>query len=1853
MIGMMNHKEGESPSENEVIQTPEQGKKKADVKTSTPSIATFFKATPKPSPVVTENKPSDLRNYFPVSKKTQKEISPITTSDATCNGKSSATDSQSDSTVKRERRKVETKQSKEVASQGSKKRKKAEDRVSNGSEEDFEPAPPSRRKRKSRLDSASLDEAFGEIQGQMEGAPDVQGKQSAEEHQNVTEELSNSTDVTFPNQGEDGAEIKTCTHVSYMDFLNSFGEDVENDVEDSAHTHRNSLEGGEGASKDCQPPHSQEIPDNVIHTPPNFHCSQVVKDADPSTAKQSVSTPPKSSPGQEKAGKDGEGKDDPPPRKVITVRAQVHSPFEGCSKANGDKESSPQSESPSQDQESASSKEGGFRPRRLMSNVSVPDTNPELSVIFVEEKEVKKVGPVYSIFQKKPASLKKEAPVESKSLKEVQQVGPQNVKGPLKDKNEKGGREKEDTDSVKHLDNTKAALVEQTKDQKCEEISKCVSDVQDKAASRKDSKDTVDSKEGETETKMNVDPVKQEKKEMQAGSTSDLATSNGESPKPTRRVLRARAAKNLTADLNKSVEEFEDSLPSKSHKKKQPKGDSKQEKAAAPRAKKVESPVANSNRKFKASLLPGSKGEGSLKMKLTAIKSSPKKSTKVTKAQQLLQRAKKGQQVATATKHQNASKLSGTAKKTLAKSFPAPSSNTNSRSGLTQVLGKKKGKAGEQMILGRKRNEVFTKQRGDSTQKQVSPNRRRSSSRNKPKTPRKPAAKLAPIFTKQGQLAAAKKFKQDSLAAAMATSGDCLLMDEASRDSLIEGKLAPPPVSTPGQATLGYNMLEQLKAPAGSVEEVEDLPLQKVVHVLQKDSSDIFWNLPAPNYGQWRIHPVNDPKPMQPKGGIHLGSLTFSRMSAAPSFDFRGFHGHPPLAEAEKKAFLDGILKTNPKFPVQRIFKMYQAKKSGEKLKKTEEDKHALEDGQETKEARTVRGKRKAEDGTEDASGKRKMARRSLDVSADSAATQTTDESGETDGGRSLRRSSRRSSRRLVAMETAVNDESKDKVTSCPSDADPTKQDGKEVSSEEAQADKRLASMAWTDKYQPTSASAMIGNALTCKKFSSWLSEWKKKTQRMKEKTSRMGSKAKKKQTKSKRLDSDDDDDSDEDFCCDDSDDSDDEDGLCNTTLLVGPHGVGKTSLVYACAQEQGFEVFEVNASSRRSGRQILMELGEVTQSHQVARQPGISSTNLFKSSPSKSLSSQDRKIPTNKKPAIPKAFAAFFKAGNKGDKVNKRSPVKKPGTVKKSPKKLAKKSPAKRPLTSQTKASKQQTLGGPKPTSDLGHKPKTTATSLILFDEVDIIFDEDKGFLSAITSLMESTKRPIVLTTSDPRFAYTLPGRFEELKFKKPPVSSLTKHLQLMCLAENVCVSEPDMTSLVSFFNCDVRRCLQNLQFWVLSAAMPTNVQAVWNSKGLSCREDANALKRDCKESCEFDAKHLPRGDGVSSDAEKPQNVSDGEILNTESRADLPNKDQTTQGDSLGEVVEKTCNQVEPKGRHEERQGDGASESAAPRDSEKLCARHRGLLESVLGLGNAAGPVADTLLLLKNLEHIDDSSRRALIIDSFCRQGLDLCHINLPQLLAPSWVEGQSPLRTCPSQSSRDVLSADQKKASVKLESGLMKVLADHVDRMSLLDTMLPQEQRQGCRLSRYGNQDWWQPLMFPGLDDSQDEGITDINSTDVRPYSEESESVVREIDCHLEAASLVCCRRKYRHYSERILGGFSHEDSCRILQDISPTESNSALRLQRKDLQSTVGDLHKAAVDHLPLHVYPNHPALALDYLPTVRGICRFEERRREANLKRRFFHYLDAISLGLRPATYLGLTSTFSTDGCPPSS
>lgn len=63
--------------------------------------------------------------------------------------------------------------------------------------------------------------------------------------------------------------------------------------------------------------------------------------------------------------------------------------------------------------------------------------------------------------------------------------------------------------------------------------------------------------------------------------------------------------------------------------------------------------------------------------------------------------------------------------------------------------------------------------------------------------------------------------------------------------------------------------------------------------------------------------------------------------------------------------------------------------------------------------------------------------------------------------------------------------------------------------------------------------------------------------------------------------------------------------GMNNFAVLSGSSGSGKTSSVYALANELNYQVIEINAGSRRSGKKMLENLLEATQSHRVKDKSG------------------------------------------------------------------------------------------------------------------------------------------------------------------------------------------------------------------------------------------------------------------------------------------------------------------------------------------------------------------------------------------------------------------------------------------------------------------------------------------------------------------------------------------------------------------------------------------------------------------------------------------------------------------------
>ncbi|XP_059167277.1 ATPase family AAA domain-containing protein 5-like [Physella acuta] len=353
----------------------------------------------------------------------------------------------------------------------------------------------------------------------------------------------------------------------------------------------------------------------------------------------------------------------------------------------------------------------------------------------------------------------------------------------------------------------------------------------------------------------------------------------------------------------------------------------------------------------------------------------------------------------------------------------------------------------------------------------------------------------------------------------------------------------------------------------------------------------------------------------------------------------------------------------------------------------------------------------------------------------------------------------------------------------------------------------------WTELHQPESSEQIIGNVAAVKQLKHWLLEWKNLMQReaRKENSTKMKSKTKGTSTWS-----------DSDFT-----DSEDEDSaLCNTFLITGPHGCGKTSSVYALAQELDFKVFEVNSSSLRSGKQLLSQLEEATQSHRVAQNKVATPApqdNLPTES-SKNMSKKSEK--TKSKSAASKAsgFANLFsshskvakpsesKAPNEGS-ANKKS---KDGKVTKHENKLFENN-RKKDSKSKSKAEKNEScvdvklVAGGSTSGSLN----LASASLILFDEVDVVFEEDKGFLSTVQHFMTSTKIPIILTSTNSGFSQQLAARHEHISYRQPPLVSATSFLCTVCLAHGVRVSRRSVSNMLQHMKGDVRRCLLYLQYW------------------------------------------------------------------------------------------------------------------------------------------------------------------------------------------------------------------------------------------------------------------------------------------------------------------------------------------------------------------------------------------------------------------------------------------------------
>lgn len=233
-----------------------------------------------------------------------------------------------------------------------------------------------------------------------------------------------------------------------------------------------------------------------------------------------------------------------------------------------------------------------------------------------------------------------------------------------------------------------------------------------------------------------------------------------------------------------------------------------------------------------------------------------------------------------------------------------------------------------------------------------------------------------------------------------------------------------------------------------------------------------------------------------------------------------------------------------------------------------------------------------------------------------------------------------------------------------------------------------------------------------------------------------------------------------------------------NAILLSGSHGSGKSAAAYAVAKELGFDVFEVNAGNRRTGKDVIDKVGDMARNHLVHRHEP--STDLAR--PTEVSDTSEVVLVVDEQQSKLKSFF----------------------TVK--PKQASKPKPT-----------LEKDVEPPKKSEKVaGSKAKHQKQSLILFEDVDVLFEEDRGFWETVLDLALQSKRPIILTCKDesivPVQALSLHAI---LRFRPAPLQLATDYLLLIAAVEGHLLRRQSVQDLYSANNYDLRSSLMDLNFW------------------------------------------------------------------------------------------------------------------------------------------------------------------------------------------------------------------------------------------------------------------------------------------------------------------------------------------------------------------------------------------------------------------------------------------------------
>ncbi|NXM68331.1 ATAD5 protein, partial [Serilophus lunatus] len=974
-----------------------------------------------------------------------------------------------------------------------------------------------------------------------------------------------------------------------------------------------------------------------------------------------------------------------------------------------------------------------------------------------------------------------------------------------------------------------------------------------------------------------------------------------------------------------------------------------------------------------------------------------------------------------------------------------------------------------------------------------------------------------------------------------------------------------------------------------------------VVHVQQKDDCYPMWKLESPSCPLLtELRELNTEVTNVTKITLSLGE--FSTVNSKPPGNCSApvVSHRPVFPDTFKKVLLDEIMSSNSQFPVKKYFHKF-LKKQTERLG-LENSLQESRDGTANSEVN-----QKHPDNWKETKRKRK----------------------ETEERKLKRR------KQIEGTETEIKSRVSRKLTSS---VPGEKQKNYLKMGNIFSVGVEKEDMLWTEKYQPQDSSELVGNKKEIEKLHSWLKEWKKRAD-LEEKRNQKGEKEDKEHEDSL---------SSLDFK-DSKSDIEEETSLCNTVLITGPPGVGKTAAVYACAQELGFKIFEVNASCQRSGRQILSQLKEATQSHQVdkkgvnAHKPCFFNSCSTLKSPKKIYSPKKvispRKPPLSPKGAglkrslAPKTLANYFKISSKrkGNGGEVTSEEKTKGNTQNS---LEEKKDAQIKSISKEEG---------------GEHNRKNATSLILFEEVDIIFDEDAGFLSAIKTFMATAKRPVILTTNDPTFSLMFDGCFEEINFRTPSLVNATSYLQALCLAENLRTDGKDLAALLTTNNCDIRKSVLCLQFWVRSGGGCLGQKSFAHHGGEETSGTDNAIRSENDDSkVDF---------SQDSHLQELPNCDMGcvETLLGLKNILLPSEDLITFLKHKITTLEEWNKLMQLLTEFQMKQVDfiysnlelilplpvqvlsnkpEASKSIFERTT-TVSSKNRSTSSCCSGK-SSPGKRSKKTKSQKRLDILDDSD----LFDTELNYSSEF--ITLPS-------DSPAPCPEMSKKESKLLVNKEEKEVKTKTSANekssalafqCLNSLTEFVENMSFLDCCVSTNTKEPLEFSEDEEFHWTNAKIRNGLCDE-----FSIENTDW--WSSQSCS---EIKAAIEALSFKKCSVNITQNLESFLSASKTPESDHLegfTLHISDTRNGVSFS------QSADSSIYKKAQKRLAVirTVFSrssfnlgNKQASILEYLPTLRSICRSEKLKEQGKTKRRFLHYLEGIHLEIPRQMINGLSLDF---------